>query len=252
MRIMMILGWQSLLWEILTTIMTMTMTGLVMINLLSLVITGSVEGVGGHNQTIRDCPDIHSDHHRCHPDRHQCHCHLHHLRHRWQGGSMHKFRICLRIKWECMHPHLILKQMRPMKWHNVTQSWNQWFLNHVPQKIFTFCPTTTCAGSRTTKLPFEDEITGEEICTSFVLQIFGATFRLGGKWSVVEIFWGRWPFSTWQLLSDHNKRNTLQWFTYPTHPSLMDGMNCNISTWVRFCSNKKYSRDGLFQVYLLL
>ena len=151
MRIMMILGWQSLLWEILTTIMTMTMTGLVMINLLSLVITGSVEGVGGHNQTIRDCPDIHSDHHRCHPDHHQCHCHLHHLRHRWQGGSMHKFRICLRIKWECMHPHLILKEMRPMKWHNVTQSWNQWFLNHVSQKIFTFCPTTTCAGSRTAR-----------------------------------------------------------------------------------------------------
>ena len=79
MRIMMILGWQSLLWEILTTIMTMTMTGLVMINLLSLVITGSVEGVGGHNQTIRVCPDIHPGHHQHHHHlNHHCPYHIHH------------------------------------------------------------------------------------------------------------------------------------------------------------------------------
>ena len=44
---------------------------LVMINLLSLVITGSVEGVGGHNQTIRDCPDIHPDHRHLHRHRHR-------------------------------------------------------------------------------------------------------------------------------------------------------------------------------------
>ena len=39
-------------------LMIMMMMTLV-INLLSLVITGSVEGVGGHNQTIKNCPDIH-------------------------------------------------------------------------------------------------------------------------------------------------------------------------------------------------
>ena len=58
-------------------LITLMMMRLAMINLLSLVITGFVEGVGGHNQRIRDCPDIHPDqyHHHLHHSHHYLHHH---------------------------------------------------------------------------------------------------------------------------------------------------------------------------------